>query len=498
MSELRRLAAATVLASFEGPVVPDWMRREIDQGLGGVCLFGSNLLPGTPGIEATARVAADLHAVDPSVVVALDEEGGAVTRLEAATGSSVPGNAALGVVDDVDLTRRVAAALGTTLAAAGIDLDLAPCADVNVDAANPVIGVRSFGADAGLVARHTAAAVEGLQSVGVAACAKHFPGHGSTVVDSHLALPEVDASLRMLETRELPPFGAAIQAGVAAVMTGHLRVLTLDPDHAATISPAVITGLLREQLGFDGLVVTDALDMHGIGGTPAIPANVVRAVAAGVDFCCLGSNAPEDLVTASIDALVGAVSSGALTEERLTDAAARLANLAKLRDFRPSKGQNSLDFAEIGADAARRALRVEGVLPGEFCGAHVVELRRAEMIAAGAVPWGIADPLAVLDPTTTSERVDDPAVVPAALEEAAGRPLVVVVRDPQTNPATAKACDELVAGRPDAVVVDMGWPPPDAATPPAGARITTYGPSRASAEVVARLLVGLDSLGRKN
>ncbi len=178
-TDLRRLALGTLLASFPGAEVPSWLWRWADAGLGGVCLYGSNR------DADVAAVAAGLHAVRADVVVALDEEGGDVTRLEATTGSSVPGNAALGAIDDEDLTRGVGRALGTVLLASGIDLDLAPCADVNSDPDNPVIGVRSFGADPALVARHVAAFTSGLQEAGVAACAKHFPGHGATAVDSH-------------------------------------------------------------------------------------------------------------------------------------------------------------------------------------------------------------------------------------------------------------------------------------------------------------------------
>ena len=208
--ELRRLAAATLLVSFPGPTVPDWVSRLADGGLGGVCLFAGNV--GDGGWTVPSR----LRAIRDDLVVAIDEEGGDVTRLEAAAGSSVPGAAALGAIDDTDLTETLARALGTELAERGIDVDLAPVADVNTDAANPVIGVRSFGAAPDLVARHTAAFVTGLQGAGVAACVKHFPGHGATAVDSHLGLPVIDATGDLLHRRELVPFRAAIEAGVAA------------------------------------------------------------------------------------------------------------------------------------------------------------------------------------------------------------------------------------------------------------------------------------------
>jgi beta-N-acetylhexosaminidase len=485
---LARAAAATLLASFPGERVPAWLLDRVAGGLGGVCLYGSNR-----GADLAA-VASTIHGARPGVVVALDEEGGDVTRLEAATGSSVPGNAALGAVDDLDLTRAVAAALGGALRAVGVDLDLAPCADANTDPANPVIGVRSFGADAEVVARHTAAFVAGLQGAGVAACVKHFPGHGAVAVDSHLDLPTVPASLERLRGRELVPFRAAVGAGAAAVMTGHLRVPALDGE-PATVSRRILTGLLRDELGFTGAVVTDALDMAGVGGPAEIPANVVRAVAAGADLCCLGPDNTVELVDACASALLDAVASGALPEARLRDAAARVTALRFVPRDRwpePPFPRQVSSLAAIGAEAARRALRIEGELPAVLSGAHVVELDRPANIAAGPVPWGLAAPLAAIDPTTTAERLPESAggdAVAGALTAATHRALVVVVRDAERRPAQAALLDTVLAARPDAVVVDMGWP--TAERPPgSAARIVTFGASRASGDAAAAILVG--------
>src|SRR5262249_15932053 len=201
----RQVTLECLLPSFQGPALPDWVRRLIADGLGGVVLFGSNIRDP----EQLVRLTSELRAENDTLLIALDEEGGDVTRLHAVKGSPYPGNAALGAVDDLELTERVAASIGAELAAVGVNLDFAPVADVNVDPANPVIGVRSFGADAELVARHVAAYVTGLQSTGVAGCAKHFPGHGATDRDSHLEL----ATLAGDVADGLPPFRAAINAG---------------------------------------------------------------------------------------------------------------------------------------------------------------------------------------------------------------------------------------------------------------------------------------------
>jgi beta-N-acetylhexosaminidase len=186
-SEVERLSAGCLLAGFAGPTVPEWLKGWLEAGLGGVVLFARN-------VQSPAQVAeltAGLRAERPELVVAIDEEGGDVTRLEAASGSSYPGSWALGVVDDVALTESVAAAIGADLAAAGVNVNLAPVADVNSNPLNPIVGIRSFGSDAELVARHAAAFVAGLQLTGVAACVKHFPGHGDTREDSHVELPTV-------------------------------------------------------------------------------------------------------------------------------------------------------------------------------------------------------------------------------------------------------------------------------------------------------------------
>lgn len=527
MSEqVERMAAGVVQASFTGPVVPAWLARRIDDGLGSVCLFGSNLCgveverggTAVSGVEAAAHVARALHALRPSLVVATDEEGGDVTRLEADRGSSEPGNAALGAAGDLVLTREVAGSLGRLLRLVGIDLDLAPCADINTYG-NPAIGVRSFGTDPQLVASHVGAAVMGLQDEGVAACAKHFPGHGATGVDSHLYLPVVDAPADVLRVRELAPFRAALAAGVTAVMIGHLRVPALDEDLPATISPAIITDLLRGELGFEGVVVTDALDMEGIGGAKDIPMNVVRAVAAGADLCCLGPDAADELVGACIDALLGALRSGALTEERLSEAAGRVGSLrARTAEIDaggvpPSPYDRSdgptecgvagvsllaeavAELADSGAVAAERALHVEGRLPASANRAHVVELGRPPMIAAGRVPWGVAEPLAALDASISSERLSHPDDVASVFERAADRPLVVVTRDPQHHVDRLELLEALCVARPDAVVVDMGWPSDVVPSPEAGAgcaaaRVRTFGASRVTGAAVARLLAG--------
>jgi beta-N-acetylhexosaminidase len=481
--ETRQLVAGCLLASFRGPAVPAWLRRWIADGLGGVTLFGDNI----GSADAVLALTRDLHAGRDDVVVALDEEGGDVTRLEVAIGSSWPGNAALGAVGDVELTDAVARAMGAQLAAAGIDLDLAPCADVNSNPRNPVIGVRSFGSEPQLVARHVAAFVSGLQAAGVAACAKHFPGHGDTVVDSHLALPVVDVDLPTMRSRELVPFAAAVDAGVAAVMTSHLVVPALDTS-PATISRRVSVNLLRDELGFGGAIVSDALDMRGISAERGIPAAAVASLTAGADLLCLGARQDEDVLVAVEAAVVAALRDGTLSEERLSEASTRRAALR-----RPSvTGGGSVDL-DLGRRAAARAVVVDGVVPTRpMRGAHVVKCQPPDGMAQGAMPWGIAGAMAALDPAVTSGTLaaGDNAGVEAT--RAAGRPLVVVVRDAGRHRWQLDHLRRLYRLRPDLVTVEMGWPGPDLL--PGAAVIRTFGASRVSGEAVAALLLDEDGI----
>ncbi|PZG17946.1 glycoside hydrolase family 3 protein, partial [Nonomuraea aridisoli] len=320
--DLLRLADAVLFPGFAGHAPPDWLRRRLGEGLAGVVLFSRNIA----GPEQVARLTAALRAENPAVLVGADEESGEVTRLEAAGGSSRPGAYALGVVDDVALTEAVAADLGGDLARVGVTIDFAPSADVNSNPDNPVIGLRAFGADPDLVARHTRAFVRGLQSAGVAACAKHFPGHGDTSVDSHHGVPVV-AEQGIEEA--LRPFRGAIAAGVKAVMTGHLLVPSYDAERPATLSPKVLTGLLREELGFDGVIITDGIEMAAVSGAYGIGGASARAIAAGADAICVGGERADEATAAAIrDAIASAVAEGLLPEERLADAARRVRELA--------------------------------------------------------------------------------------------------------------------------------------------------------------------------
>ncbi|MER5709590.1 glycoside hydrolase family 3 protein [Streptomyces sp. NPDC042898] len=494
---LTRDALTVLQPGFVGTTAPDWLRRHIGEGLSSVGLFGRNIV--SP--EQLAALTAQLRAERDDVLVAIDEEGGDVTRLEVKQGSSFPGSYALGSVDDVELTRAVARELGRRLAQCGVDLNWAPSADVNSNAENPVIGVRSFGPDPDLVARHTVAYVDGLQGVGVAACTKHFPGHGDTNVDSHDALPRIDVDLATLHARELVPFRAAIAAGTKAVMSAHILLSALDPHRPATLSPQILTGLLRQELGFEGLIVTDGMEMQAVAATYGIERGSVLAIAAGADAICVGGGlCDEDTVLRLRDALVDAVRTGELPEERLADAAARVRALASWTQSHRARGAESTPGAavqegtapgaDIGLVAARRALKVtRGEQPYTPISSapYVASFTPVANFAVGdETPWGIAAELERLLPGTETGSYAE-ASVDAILAAAGERRIVAVVRDAHRHPWMTEALDGLLAARPDTVVVEMGL---NEAEPRGALHIATHGAARVCGRAAAEAVAG--------
>jgi beta-N-acetylhexosaminidase len=464
-AELERLAAGCLLAGFEGSTVPEWVRGWLDAGLGGVVLFAWNV----ENRHQVAELTTALRAERDGLVVAIDEEGGDVTRLEAERGSSYPGNWALGTVDDVGLTEDVAAAIGGDLAEVGVNVNLAPVADVNVRPENPIVGVRSFGSDADLVSRQVAAFVVGLQRAGVAACAKHFPGHGDTTTDSHLALPVVQRDEATMDAM-LAPFHAAIEAGTQAVMTAHIQVAGLD-EAPGTLSPAVIGGLLRSDLGFGGAVVTDALEMRAVSATVGAEEGAVLALLAGADALCLGHDLGPESVHAAV---VAAVSAGRLDEARVGEAASRVAALGR------AGGASVVESGRsgVGLEAARRAL----VSQGDTTLTRpplMVELLPEASIAAGAANHGLAD---ALDSALLVRLGDDPRRLSA---EHPDRQLVVVVQDAHRHAGEREVAQILLEAAPDGILVEVGVP----VWRPEGANyVATNGLGRVNLEAAAELL----------
>jgi beta-N-acetylhexosaminidase len=321
-------------------------------------------------------------------------------------------------------------------------------------------------------------------------------------------VPLIDRDRAQLDACELLPFRAAVAAGVQSVMTGHLLVPAYDDRLPATLSPAILTGLLREELGFDGLIVTDGIEMRGVRRRYGLAGTTVRALAAGADAICVGGDhADEQTAIRLRDAIVAAVRAGDLPAERLHEAAGRVRRLGawttRAQTLGRSRAMAGAGLAGVpptrgvGFDAARRAVRVtvaEGAAGLPIAGpAHVVEFAPPRNIAIGAeTPWGVGAPLDDLLPGTTSVRLTaddldglaDPAA--PALAGAAGRPLVLVVRDVHRHPWLARALVRVLERRSDAIVVEMGVP----VTVLGGVHLATYGATRANGLAAAELIAG--------
>ncbi|GGS55590.1 beta-N-acetylhexosaminidase [Actinokineospora fastidiosa] len=527
---VRAMAEAVLLPGFRGTTAPDWVRARVAAGLGGVVLFGRNVVDD----EQVAALTAALRAERDDVVVGIDEEGGDVTRLDAATGSDLPGPLAMGAAGDLALTAEVGAALGARLAACGVTVNLAPCADLTLSQDDPIIGVRAFGSDPYAAAAHVGAFVRGHQRVGVAACAKHFPGHGASTSDSHVALPVLPRTPEELRACELVPFRAALAAGVRAVMTGHLVVPGWGDD-PVTLNSVAINEILRGELGFTGAVITDALEMGAVAGTfgdtDGLTEAAVRALRAGADALCIGGEeAGPEVLDRIVGRIAAAVADGTLDEQRLAEAAARTRALGTAPEHggHPAprrqdigRGDGSADTTtglwttgerlstpadhpspppsspaypggggpdshrhRLGITVARKAIRATA-LP-ELEDPLVLDVEVDPTIAAGPVPWGLGPHLSELVPETTVLRVDaaEPADALAAARTAAG--VVIVTRDAHRHPAVRALVAELVHTNPVTVHVETGVPGPDLG---ASARIDTFGASRpslrAAAETVA-------------
>lgn len=348
-----------LMIDLSGPILtPDERAFFADYKVGGICLFSRNVKDSLQTAELTSELR-DLLGAD--LIIATDQEGGSVVRALDVPYS--PGTMLLGSANDTELTHRVAAATARGLRSLGVNVNFAPVADVNNNPRNPVIGERSFGSGPSHVAQHVVAYVQGLQSEGVAATVKHFPGHGDTDTDSHLSLPTLDVSKERFEEVELAPFRSAFTAGAACVMSYHGRVVHLDTELPATLSRTVMTDLLRGELSFDGVSFTDALEMHAIPFNPTEA--VVRSLIAGADMPLF------DVHTGPIqtheDILKGI--DKALAEGRLEvqEVAAKLERLRRLAHDYPAQINPQTAWqagdAALLAEAAQRGVALLGDLP---------------------------------------------------------------------------------------------------------------------------------------
>jgi beta-N-acetylhexosaminidase len=362
MKDIVRRVGQRFMVGFEGLAASADVKALVREfGVGHVVLFKRNVA----GPEQVADLVRELQSTardaghDRPLLVAVDQEGGRVARLKEPW-TVWPAARAVGKVGSEETARRMAEALAEELKACGIRYDFAPCVDVDTNPKNPVIGDRSFGDDPDLVGRLGAAMIRGFQENGVVACAKHFPGHGDTDVDSHLDLPSVEHPRARLENVELRPFRKAIEAGVASVMVSHLLVREIDDALPATLSPKVVKGLLREELGYAGVVVTDALEMKALANhwTPAQIS--VLAAKAGCDLLALCSG--HDAQVEAMESLIRALEAGEIPFKEAEAAEGRVRALkerflAGYRDPAPKEAREAAGRGEHRAIAEAIAVR---------------------------------------------------------------------------------------------------------------------------------------------
>ncbi len=340
-SELQGRAAKLLTVGFYDHRLGDELKKLLDSGVAGVVLFGRNI--DTP--EQVATLIADIkrYAGRP-LFVGLDQEGGLVARLRKGF-TRLPPMRAVGSLEDEALAERVGQLLGRELRAVGVDINYAPVLDIDTNPKNPIIGNRSLSRDPETVARLGVALGRGIESAGVASCGKHFPGHGDTAQDSHQELPRLPHSRERLEEVELVPFRAWVKAKLASIMTAHVIFEPIDSEFPATMSRPVLHGILREAMGYEGLIITDDIEMKAIADHYGYDEAAIRGVNAGVDnfLCCHTADVAHQLIRT----VAGAVEGGRIPLERLVDANERVEAFTQ-RWARPAEEPR---FADLASDA---------------------------------------------------------------------------------------------------------------------------------------------------
>jgi len=350
-------------------------------GIRGVCLFRGNM---TDSVQL-AKLTADLRdAMGPNALIAIDQEGGAVVR--STWVPAPPAAMGLGAADDTDLAYRTGAAVARAAKSLGFNWNFAPVLDLNNNPNNPVIAERSFGAEPKRAVELAMAWMAGSHAEGVACCVKHFPGHGDTHVDSHRDLPTVDKALPELDALELAPFRAA--APVApAMMTAHIVYPAIDPDNPATMSPAILDGILRKQWNYKGIIITDGMDMHAIAGRYGVGNAAVRALLAGADMVmALGTTETQN---ETLDAIAAALADGSLSQAAVDERLARLNALAQAYPCQQRSYKEDAADRVIMAEGWRRALTARGNPRRPAAGSKLRLVVRQDVVSDGVSEAGV-------------------------------------------------------------------------------------------------------------
>ncbi|HEX9118818.1 MAG TPA: beta-N-acetylhexosaminidase, partial [Anaerolineae bacterium] len=502
---LERKVGQVLIVGFEGTALAPEVRAAIaEMHAGGIVYFGRNVQSPTQLATLSAslqQLAAE--AGSPGLIICIDQEGGTVARLRESQGfTEFPSAMATAATGDPANARQIGRAIAEELLAVGINMDLAPDLDVNNNPANPIIGPRSFGSDPNQVSEYGIAYVEGLQDAGVAAVGKHFPGHGDTAVDSHLALPVVPHDRARLEAIEFVPFRAAMAARIAGIMSAHITFPAVDPTPGlpATLSPRVMSTLLRVELGYDGLLMTDSLEMGALpaSGYPP-PAAAATALAAGADVLLLSDPHREPASGANVQVqayrrVLDDVRSGRIAQARLDEAVRRVLLLKARFGILDATAANPVAASAHVATADHRGL-------SRRVAAEAVTLLRHDLhllpLKAGSRVLVIETPPAAglgrllgLESLSVSLKPAD-AEINAVVAQAGGRGVVVMpTADAAANPGQVQLVRELLKARVPLVVAAVGRPYDLLQFPDAPVYLATYGSAPPSLEALARVLRG--------
>lgn len=496
MSELRDLAAGILCSGFDATTIDENLEERLRAlPLAGLILFARNIVSLEQTRALTGRIR-DIYGSQPQPIIAIDQEGGRVARLRDGV-EVLPSMMALAATGDLDLAQRAGEQLGFDLRRAGCNVDFAPVLDLALFGENTVIGARSFGDNPERVAALGAAFARGLESAGIVATYKHFPGHGSTAIDSHLDLPVIDLPEAVLRGRDLVPF-ARVLGGARAVMTAHIVVRAMDEERPATLSPRLLTGLLRDDLGFAGVCFTDCMEMDAIRASVGTAEGAVQAVLAGAD-CILVSHSL-DLARESVNRIVDAVASGRLSRERLQSAFDRVQRLRASLAL-PSELDAAPPHPGVGREIGRRAVTrlrgeahaepqrsvvvsFEGTTVEGAQGAHVQHASLARICGSD-----MAELVVPLDPGKTQR--DE---LLQSLERAGRRP-IVMMRRAHIFAGQAEAVAAILRRYPDALIVSVREPFDALNLAGAAHVLCTYGDERPSIEGLAEVILGRETPG---
>lgn len=483
-----------MLVGFDGTTLTDEFRTVLQElHLGGVIYYDRNVV--SP--QQVAQLNADLQGAarangDPALFISIDQEGGVVARLREDRGfTEFPGQMAVAATDNVENARRVARAIADELFALGFNMDLTPDLDVNNNPNNPIISTRSFGSDPARVAAYGVAYIETLQGAGIIAIGKHFPGHGDTAIDSHVALPTVPHNRARLDTIELVPFRAAMNANVAGVMTAHITFPAIDPTPglAATLSSRVLTGLVRNEMKYDGLIMTDELTMGALAtsGYPA-PKAAVAALKAGADVLLFQTGYA--MHREAHAALVDAVKRGEIPEARVNDALRRVWRIKEqfgllIADRRPLTVDRvgSADNKAISRQVARQAVTLVRN------DARLIPLKPdAKLLVVETGNYGLGQRLGAMTLQVKAQpTASEIAMVNNAVQ---GHTVIVLTSDVAKNRAQADLVNALLRARVPLIVVAARSPYDVRAFPDVQTYLAIYGANPPMLDALAEVLIG--------